>query len=205
MAGQRQERAVRTRELLLRGAAEVFDEVGYSGASINKILERAGTTAGAVYFHFKSKEGLARAVIREQAADLHFPESERGLQQLLDMTDYLAGQMKDNTLFRAGVRLTVEQGEAGLQDYSVYEWWIERFRLELEEAQARGQLYPDVDTAAFAFHLVSSFTGTQLMSQASTNRDNLRQLLAEMWRCLLPALAAPETVAGLTLPVEVTG
>lgn len=75
MAKSRQERAVRTREALLRAAAEVFDTAGYSGASINKILERAGLTAGAMYFHFKNKEALARAVIMEQAADLEFPRA----------------------------------------------------------------------------------------------------------------------------------
>jgi AcrR family transcriptional regulator len=48
----KQERAVQTRESLLRAAAEVFDEYGYSGASINRILKRAGLTAGALYFHF---------------------------------------------------------------------------------------------------------------------------------------------------------
>ncbi|GGW43565.1 gamma-butyrolactone-binding protein [Streptomyces griseoloalbus] len=200
MAGQMQERAIRTRELVLRAAAEVFDESGYLGASITKILERAGVTAGAVYFHFRSKEGLARAVILEQAADLQFPEGEGGLQQLLDMTGYLAVEMQRNTLLRAGVRLAVEQGVVGKQEYSIYEWWADRFHQELVVARRKDQLLDGVDEAAFAQLLVAAYTGTQVMSQLSTGRADLPRRIADMWRCLLPALAPASVVSGLRIP-----
>ncbi|MFD5815774.1 ScbR family autoregulator-binding transcription factor [Streptomyces sp. NPDC127038] len=196
---RQQERAVRTRETLVRAAAEVFDEVGYDGASINKILERAGATTGAMYFHFKSKEELARAVILEQAADLRLPEGRGGLQQLLDMTGYLAVEMQRNILFRAGVRLAVEQGATGLQDYAIYEWWADQFRQELERAREMGQILPGVQEAEFARVLVGAYTGTQIMSQISTGRADLPERIASMWRCLLPALAPAEVIAELDL------
>ncbi|MFD0570557.1 TetR family transcriptional regulator [Kitasatospora gansuensis] len=47
MAEPKQERAVKTRAIILRAAAEVFDEFGFSGASISKIMKRAGMTQGA--------------------------------------------------------------------------------------------------------------------------------------------------------------
>ncbi|MEU7007511.1 ScbR family autoregulator-binding transcription factor [Streptomyces sp. NPDC046332] len=200
MAEHRQERAIRTRELVLRAAAEVFDEAGYLGASITKILDRAGVTAGAVYFHFRSKEGLARAVILEQAADLQFPEGEGGLQQLLDMTGYLAVEMQRNTLLRAGVRLAVEQGVVGKQEYSIYEWWADRFHQELVVARQKDQLLDSVDEAAFAQLLVAAYTGTQVMSQLSTGRADLPRRIADMWRCLLPALAPASVISGLRIP-----
>ncbi|WP_263980880.1 ScbR family autoregulator-binding transcription factor [Streptomyces naphthomycinicus] len=199
-----QQRAVRTREVLLRAAAEVFDEVGYTRASITKIIDRAGLTAGAVYFHFKSKEGLARAVIHEQAADLQFPQGDPGLQRLVDMTDYLAVEMQRNTLLRAGVRLAVEQNEADLQKYAIYEWWAERFREELVAARHKGQLLPSVDETSFASLLVAAYTGTQIMSQLSTRRTDLPGRISGMWRCLLPALAPDEVIEQLTIPVAAT-
>ncbi|WP_411078892.1 ScbR family autoregulator-binding transcription factor [Streptomyces sp. cmx-18-6] len=195
-----QARAARTREVLLRAAAEVFDEVGYPGASISKVGERAGVTAGAIYFHFRSKEGLARAVIQEQAADLEFPVSETGLQQLLDVTMYLAEQMRHNTLLRAGVRLAVEENEVGLRDYAIYEWWADRFARELATARGKGQLLPSVDEEACASLLVAAFTGTQIMSQIANGRADLTTRIASMWRCLLPALAPPDVIERLTVP-----
>ncbi|AXE28001.1 TetR/AcrR family transcriptional regulator (plasmid) [Streptomyces globosus] len=197
-----QERAVRTREVLLRAAAEVFGEVGYPGASIAKIIDRAGVTTGAAYFHFRSKEGLARAVIREQAADLDFPEGEAGLQRLLDLTLYLAREMRRNTLLRAGVRLAVEQSEAGLQEYSIYQWWAERFEQELEEARERGELLPEADAAVFASTLVAAFTGAQIMSQLASGRADLPGRIANLWRCLLPGLAPADVIDRLEITVD---
>ncbi|WP_055699364.1 MULTISPECIES: ScbR family autoregulator-binding transcription factor [Streptomyces] len=199
MARQMQERAQRTREVLLRAAAEVFDEVGYAGASINKILDQAGVTAGAVYFHFKSKEGLARAVILEQAADLKFPQERDGLQQLVDMTQYLALEMQRNSLLRAGVRLAVEQSESGLQDYTIYDWWTEQFREQLVRAGELGELLPDVSEAEFARTLVGSYTGIQIMSHISCERADLPQRITTMWGFLLPAIAPADVIARLDL------
>ncbi|MEU0086105.1 ScbR family autoregulator-binding transcription factor [Streptomyces sp. NPDC006274] len=197
MARPRQERAERTREALLRAAAETFDESGYAGAGLNRILARAGVTTGAMYFHFKSKEDLARAVIVEQAAELDFPRDHAGLQQLLDMCQYLAVEMQDNVLFRAGVRLAVEQNEAELLDYSIYDWWADQFREQLVKAREKGQLLPDVDEAAFAQVLVGAYTGTQIMARLSSGRADLPERIGTMWRCLLPAIAPPEVIAGL--------
>ncbi|RZK93395.1 MAG: TetR/AcrR family transcriptional regulator, partial [Rhodococcus sp. (in: high G+C Gram-positive bacteria)] len=51
-----QQRAAVTRAQIIRGAAEMFDKSGFEGASLVEILEAAGMTKGALYFHFRSKE-----------------------------------------------------------------------------------------------------------------------------------------------------
>lgn len=197
-----QERAVRTRELILHAAAEVFDECGYAGTSITRILERAGSTQGAMYFHFKSKEDLARAVIVGQAQGLELPEKPAGLQQLVDLTFRLAFELQSNVLLRAGVRLAAEQEESGLSEYSAYEWWIEQFRRELDEAGRRGELLPEVDEAEFARVLVAGFTGTQVMSQIATRRADLPERIASLWRYLLPGVAPAEVRERLVVAVD---
>lgn len=57
----KQDRSVRTRQTILSAAARVFEERGYQMATISEILTAAGVTKGALYFHFPSKEDLARA------------------------------------------------------------------------------------------------------------------------------------------------
>src|SRR5438067_2304986 len=47
-------------------AAAVFGRRGYGLASIAEIAAESGMTKGALYFHFPSKDDLARAVIEEQ-------------------------------------------------------------------------------------------------------------------------------------------
>ncbi|MER6030361.1 ScbR family autoregulator-binding transcription factor [Streptomyces sp. NPDC001851] len=202
MTRPKQERAVRTREAILMAAAEVFDEFGYSAAGVSKILQRAGVTQGAMYFHFKSKEDLGRAVLTEQAATLTLPRTPAGLQQLIDLTLYLSFELQSNVLLRAGVRLAVEQGEAGLWDFTVYRMWIDLFRSELDVAEERGELLPQVSRTEFARVLVASFTGTQLMSHLESGRRELPQQIALLWNYLLPGIATPAALARLTVDVE---
>ena len=57
----RQERAIRTRRVILEAAGAVFDEHGYTATTISMVLERAEVTKGALYFHFSSGVSSANA------------------------------------------------------------------------------------------------------------------------------------------------
>lgn len=193
-----QERAVKTREAILRAASEVFDEFGFSGASVSKIMKRAGVTQGGMYFHFASKEALAHAVMIEQGNGLELPPGEDGLQRLVDITLYLAGELQTNPALRAGVRLAIEQGEFGVQDDAPYQYWVQEFAGQLRAARDKGELQPEVDVDDLAWMLVSSYSGTQLLSQISTGRADLHQRVITLWRYLLPGVAVPDVKARIT-------
>src|SRR5919206_3402040 len=60
-----QPRAQATRQAILTAAAEHFARNGYHATSLDSVLADSGGTKGALYFHFASKEALARAVIAE--------------------------------------------------------------------------------------------------------------------------------------------
>jgi AcrR family transcriptional regulator len=197
MSRPKQERAIQTRAAILHAAAAVFDEYGYSGAAINKILARAGVTPGAMYFHFASKMDMARAVMNAQGDDLELPVGNEGIQRLIDTTMYLAVQLQRNSLLRAGVRLAVEQGEFGVRDDTAYQRWAELFAEHLHSARARGELLPEVDIPELANFLVGAYSGTQLLSQISTGRVDLPQRIKVLWRYLLPGIATPEVRARL--------
>lgn len=59
-----------TRGTLLRVARELFAEKGYAATATEDIVQRAGVTRGALYYHFRDKVELFQAV---------FEEAERGL------------------------------------------------------------------------------------------------------------------------------
>jgi len=58
-----------TRARLLRAAVGVFDRKGYAAASVREIVEIAGVTKPALYYHFGSKEGVLTAVLQEAARE----------------------------------------------------------------------------------------------------------------------------------------
>jgi AcrR family transcriptional regulator len=49
----------RTRQRIIEKAAPIFNQRGYSGASMQEIMEAAGIEKGGIYRHFSSKEELA--------------------------------------------------------------------------------------------------------------------------------------------------
>ena len=64
------------RELILDAARQVFEIEGLEGASIRAIAKQAGYTAGAIYFHFPSKEAIYGAVLDESLDRLNTAVSE---------------------------------------------------------------------------------------------------------------------------------
>ncbi|WP_188711500.1 TetR/AcrR family transcriptional regulator [Microbacterium faecale] len=56
--------AARTAETVLTRALELFGARGYAEVSLGDIAQHAGVTRGAVYHHFRDKEGLFRAVVQ---------------------------------------------------------------------------------------------------------------------------------------------
>lgn len=59
----RQQRAHDTKAKILKAAARSFSIDGYAATSLNDIIAEAASTKGAVYFHFDSKEAIARELI----------------------------------------------------------------------------------------------------------------------------------------------
>jgi AcrR family transcriptional regulator len=53
------------RGLILSAAQRVFEVEGLESASIRAIAKEAGYTAGAIYFHFESKEAIYAAILTE--------------------------------------------------------------------------------------------------------------------------------------------
>lgn len=66
----RQARSEATRQKIIDSAVDLFAEIGYAATGLGDIIERAGLTKGALYYHFDSKESLATAIIEEGGANL---------------------------------------------------------------------------------------------------------------------------------------
>jgi AcrR family transcriptional regulator len=58
-----------SRERLLQGAIDLISERGYAATSVDSICRHAGTAKTALYWHFKSKEGLLNAIIERVNED----------------------------------------------------------------------------------------------------------------------------------------
>ncbi|MFB7468880.1 ScbR family autoregulator-binding transcription factor [Streptomyces sp. NPDC056224] len=214
MARVRQERAEITRQAILNGAAIAFDHSGFDGTSLSDVVKHAGVTKGALYFHFPSKEALARTLMDEQFQVAEgVPAIENpGLQTVIDLTHQMAFGLRTDVRIRAGIRLVIEFGSFTNPDPAPYNTWIDTCHGCLTPAQERGDVLPSLDVYDLSTFLVGSFTGIQVTSHVRTGREDLHTRVIDLWNLLLPGIVpahriprfdpagSPECRAGLALP-----
>ncbi|MFC9959772.1 ScbR family autoregulator-binding transcription factor [Streptomyces nigra] len=194
----RQERAIRTRQVILEAAGAVFDEHGYAATTISMVLERAAVTKGALYFHFPSKESLAQAVLDEQISFGAVPPHPCKLQEVVDMTFVFGQRLLRNSLLKGSVRLAVDQSAPSGVDHSgAFRQWADLLVRVMEQASAQGELLPTVRPRQTVELLVGSFAGIQLMSRALTDREDLAERISQLWGHLLPGIAVPGLLTGI--------
>ncbi|MFD5877018.1 ScbR family autoregulator-binding transcription factor [Streptomyces sp. NPDC060322] len=199
----RQERAVRTRQAILEAAAEVFDELGYEATTIAEILQRSGMTKGALYFHFASKQELGLEVLRAQGGSVPLAcPKELKLQEAVDRALGLAYLLQTDPLLQGSVRLTVDQGSPndGLDRRVPMQAWTNDTQDLFREAQAAGELLPDLDLERVAKMFVGAMTGVQILSRTMADRADLPERVSDLYRSLMPSIA----VAGVLVRLDFT-
>ena len=197
-----QERAEVTRRAVLATAALLFEQHGYVGTSISDVARTSGYTSGAIYFHFGSKEGLARGVLEAHFAEwpryVECWESQDApvLDRLVGLSLAVAREFRDNVIVRAGNRLWSERRIIPVALPRPFVGWIDVTARMLTAAAAAGELAPGVDAERTARVLVSSFFGTHTVSDALNDRRNIEDAVSDLWTLLLPGLqAAPVDAA----------
>ncbi|GHE42756.1 ScbR family autoregulator-binding transcription factor [Streptomyces vinaceus] len=190
MARARQERAEITRQAILDGAAIAFDHFGFGAASLSDVVKHAGVTKGALYFHFQSKEALARTLMDEQfQVSEGVPAIEEpGLQTVIDLTHQMAHGLRSNVRIRASIRLVIEFGSFTNPDPTPYNTWIDTVFSCLKPAQERGDILRSLDLYDLSTLLVGSFTGIQVTSHVRTGRGDLHARVIDLWNFLLPGI-----------------
>ncbi|MFJ3514609.1 MULTISPECIES: ScbR family autoregulator-binding transcription factor [unclassified Streptomyces] len=202
----KQERAARTREALVRAAAEVFAEEGFVTASISVISRRAGVSAGALHFHFASKTALAQAVEDRAARALRGiipvtagrpaqPAAGGGfLQVLVDSTHALMALLAHDVVVRAGFGLCADPSWSGGVDLR------RQWRLWVEEAVAaaarEGSLAGGLAHEDAARGVVAATVGLEVLG-ACDREWVAPHTLTRFWALMLPRLAAEATLGAL--------
>ncbi|MFE7466969.1 ScbR family autoregulator-binding transcription factor [Streptomyces sp. NPDC057499] len=191
----KQDRAIRTRRLILSAAAEVFEERGFPSATINEILKKAGVTKGALYFHFPSKEALAQGVLSEQDGRESVHDQVCKIQQLIDTVMLHAYRLQSDPMVRAGVRLSLDTQAHGLDRTRAFAGWSKSLEGLLAEARVQGELLPQITVEETADVLVGAFAGVQAMSQAMSEHGDLLVRTSALLRHVLPSVTHPSVLA----------
>ncbi len=102
MARRTKAEAAATREALIDAAEEMFLEHGVARTSLEQIARHAGMTRGALYWHFKDKADLVKAMLER----VHLP-----FQDLFDQVDSVSPQASPLDTIRTACVNALEQLE----------------------------------------------------------------------------------------------
>lgn len=185
----------------------MFERYGYGQSSMKQITTASGTTTGTVYFYFPTKESIALAIIDEQnrrtfAAFQEIAAEHTGIEVLVRTSKVVVDALLTDTVVRAGIRLSLEQGTLDSPTADFYGQWMDGVSVAVADAQARGEADTTLAAPWLARTIVPYFTGVHVVSDIMSGRDELYDEVWVMWHVLLRALAAPEHLPRLRALVD---
>ncbi|GAA1291263.1 ScbR family autoregulator-binding transcription factor [Streptomyces sanglieri] len=190
----RQERARRTRQVILNVAAMEFAAKGFREASLQEIAVQAEVTKGAIYHHFSSKENLAAYVVEEHYArwpSLVKDVKAQGLSPLgtLELLlDRVARAFHEEPLVQASARLQIERSNLAVRLPAPFVGWTLLLTDLLRAAESAGQLRPGLKPEAAARALVAAFFGVQHIADTLNEQADMLDRWGEVKDLMLPSI-----------------
>lgn len=177
-----------TRDKILAESRNLVLKNGFSGTSIDNILEKTGITKGAFFHHFKTKNILAKALIEEFAREdisymtmaLEKTEPLKGdaLNRLLQFVQEFIDMFKDLSEPPPGCLYASYLSESDRFDDEIREFisstfllWRNTFELLLHQVLEENDTNIEVDITSLADLLVVIFEGSYVVSKAVNEAD----------------------------------
>jgi TetR/AcrR family transcriptional repressor of nem operon len=183
-----------TRAFLLRTAARVFAERGYTGTSLSDLIAASGLTKGAFYFYFSSKAALALAVLQDQQNRWLHQVSERvlsadsALEQFQSLAPTMLELLADDPSAWSITRLTRDMADDPATADEVSEpmaAWIDLIADIVRRGQADGDLRPELDPRHVAVVLISAFDGLKTLTDVLDPGAQASEIFTQRARTLL--------------------
>jgi TetR/AcrR family transcriptional repressor of nem operon len=183
-----------TRAFLLRTAAQVFAERGYTGTALTDLIAASGLTKGAFYFYFRSKSALALAVLRDQQDRWLRQVRERVLltgtaieqfQALAPtMLDLLATEPGAWSITRLTKDMAADPALAGEVSGPMASW-VDLIADIVRRGQADGDLRPGIDAHHAAVVLVGAFDGLKTLTDVLNPGAQASEIFSQRAQVLL--------------------
>lgn len=191
----RREQGAQTRETLLDAAAIEFERRGVAGTRIEDVAQRASVTRGALYFHFKTVENMARVILENQddiwpdiISDVRSRDL-RGLAAVRELSARVVNRTQDDLRMRAGMLIAGEMGEQNTLR-AFFQRWQDALIPLLQQAIADREISDDVDIRVTAAVVVQAAWGVLLVAREFGTAGGVGEQFDSMWVHLLQGLQA---------------
>ncbi len=173
-----------TRQEIIRKAAPIFNQKGYSGTALSDLMRATGLEKGGIYRHFESKQELARDAF-DHAWKLAMDTRFDGTQEIPNAVDRLIQVVRNFRDRRAGLvpggcpllNTAIDSDHSNPQlrtkARQALSLWLDRLRSIVEEGQGRGEVRPDVDSRELATLIASTLEGSSMVGRLQRSDEPL--------------------------------
>lgn len=193
-----QARAESTRRRILEAAATLFGERGYSETGLTDIVEGAGLSTGAFYYHFNSKEAVASAIVDDfdntlaETVLAHVDVTAPRVADLIRSTYAVQALLRWDPYVQVGQLLMQAFEQISPDSRRVTVDWTEKFVFIVAGAHQAGELREEADPLEVGEAIWIAVLGSHVLSV--TLKDNPFARLARVWRFILGAVVPKEAL-----------
>jgi TetR/AcrR family transcriptional regulator, transcriptional repressor for nem operon len=185
-------KAKETREKILREAAALFNQYGYSGSSMSDIMRVTGLQKGGIYNHFQSKDELALQAfdfaaecMRKQHLGV-LKEHKNAVDRLKAMISKLSN-LAENPPIPGGCPLlntAVESDDAHpalrQRAQTAMDGWRALICAIINKGIAKGEVRDNVEADAVATVIISMMEGAIMMSKLYGDTIHIKRAIAHL-------------------------
>ena len=198
-----QPRAAATRRKLLEVSVRLFADNGYQDTTPKDVAAAADLTPGAFYYHFKSLEDLADAIIEQGWPDVaallrrHLAAPGAGIASVIEAVFAVADLVDREPMQWVAFHLDMAMGHRNLEARKAYRQRVEAFTTMVRDALRDSEIRPGITRREAAELLWIALVGALLMSHAR-EEPGFRAFhrLALAWksalRTIVPDVALPQ-------------
>lgn len=180
----------RTRELIIMKSAQLFNQQGYAGSSLNDIIAATGIKKGGIYRHFSSKDEIALEAYNYAASTVG-----RSISEAVDLEESAAGRLLaffrvyedvvNNPPFIGGCPLQNtavesddthpalrERAQSGLHDV------MDMMKRIIKEGIQSGEFHENIDVDALASFAFSLLEGGIMLSKLEGDNKYMKMNMA---------------------------
>jgi TetR/AcrR family transcriptional repressor of nem operon len=196
-----------TRQEIIRKAAPIFNQKGYSGAALSDLMRATGLEKGGIYRHFESKQELAGDAF-DHAWKIAMDTRFEGTEEILNTVDRLKQIVRNFRDRRTGLvpggcpllntAIDSDDGNPQLRAKArqALSSWLDRLQSVAEEGKQRGEVRSNVDSAKLATLIASTLEGSHMVSRLQRKADPLDLACRHLEEYLETGVRARKSKAG---------
>jgi TetR/AcrR family transcriptional regulator, transcriptional repressor for nem operon len=182
----------KTRQLIIIKSAELFNQKGYAGSSIQDIIEATGLTKGGIYRRFSNKDEIAVEAF-EYAGQVLMEQVSSAINNADTVVDKIMAVCNvhidpvNNPPIKGGCPLLNTAVECDdtfpmLRDKALaaYDEMISLIKGILKHGISVGELRSDVDIDSISSFIVSSLEGSVMASRLSRDSKHVRFVMQQL-------------------------